>query len=116
LADHLDEAVRQFGAELAARWEAVAELEALRTSAARVPDLVLDNTDGPSSLPASKLAVVELLEGRIDAATANGFRWGSCFTLVAAMSHFSEQKSELELLGSEHNVDLTEDETGALWT
>jgi hypothetical protein len=33
-ADHLDKATRQLRAELATRWEAVAELEALWTSAA----------------------------------------------------------------------------------
>jgi hypothetical protein len=36
LANHLDEAARQFMAELAARQEADAEMEALQTSAARV--------------------------------------------------------------------------------
>jgi hypothetical protein len=40
----------------------------------RVWDLVLDNADGSSSLAASTSMVVELLEGRIDAATANGVR------------------------------------------
>jgi hypothetical protein len=35
---------------------------------------VLDNTDGPSSLAAYMLKVVELLEGWIDAAAANRVR------------------------------------------
>jgi hypothetical protein len=63
--------------ELATWWVVNAELEALWTSAARVQDLVLDNTDGPYSLIASLPTVVELLEGRVDAAAANRVRWGS---------------------------------------
>jgi hypothetical protein len=39
--NHLDEAARQLREELAAQREAEAELEALRSSTARVPDLVL---------------------------------------------------------------------------
>jgi hypothetical protein len=57
---------------------------------------------------------VELLEGRIDAVIANGVYWGTRSTLVAALSHFSELKSELELLGSGCNADLTEDQADAL--
>jgi hypothetical protein len=58
--------------ELAARWEVDAELEALQTLAAWVQDLVLDNADGKSSLAASLSTVVELLEGQVDIAAANG--------------------------------------------
>jgi hypothetical protein len=36
--------------------------------------------------------------------------------LDAALLHFPELKSELELLGSERNADLTEDQVDALWT
>jgi hypothetical protein len=86
-----------------------AELEALRTSVTRVRDLVLDNVNGPSSLAASRSMVTELLEGRIDTATANGVRWVTQSVLVAALSHFLELKTELELLKFEHNADLTED-------
>jgi hypothetical protein len=32
------------------------------------------------------------------------------------VSHFPELKSELELLGSERNADLIEDEADGLWT
>jgi hypothetical protein len=32
------------------------------------------------------------------------------------VSHFSELKSELELLGSRRNADLTKDEADAFWT
>jgi hypothetical protein len=35
--------------------------------------------------------------------------------LVAALSHFLELKSELELLGSGENVDLSDDQADALW-
>jgi hypothetical protein len=68
---------------------------------------VLDNVDGPSSLAASLSTEVELLEGRIDAATANGVHWGTRSVLVATLSHFLELKPELELLGSKHNQGLT---------
>jgi hypothetical protein len=74
LADHLDKAAAQLRAELAMRREADTKLEALRTSAARVQDLVLDNTDGSSSIVVSLSMVVELLEGRINTAAANGVR------------------------------------------
>jgi hypothetical protein len=78
--------------------------------------LLLDNIDGPFSLAASMLKEEELLEGQIDAAAANGVCWGSRSMLVAAVSHFLELKTELEVLGSGRNVDLTEDEVDALWT
>jgi hypothetical protein len=45
---------------------------ALRTLAARVQDLVLGSTDGPSSLAASISVAAELLKGQIDVAAANG--------------------------------------------
>jgi hypothetical protein len=68
--------------------------------------LVLDNIDGLSSLAA------ELLESRIDAATANKVRWGPRFALVATLSHFSELKSKLEF---GRKADLTEDQADTLW-
>jgi hypothetical protein len=49
---------------------------------------VLDSADGLSSLVASMSTAMELLEGRIDAAAANGVRWGSHSMLVATMAHF----------------------------
>jgi hypothetical protein len=73
-ADYLDEAVGQLQEELVARREVNAELEALRTSAERVRDLVLGNIDELSSLAASLSAVVELLEGLVDTTAANGVR------------------------------------------
>jgi hypothetical protein len=98
--------------ELAAQREADAELETLRTLAARLWDLVLGGANGPSSLVVSMSAVTELLEGRIDVAATNGVRWGPCFALVATVMHFLE----LEVLGSRHIVGLSEDEADALWT
>jgi hypothetical protein len=76
VADCLDEAAGQLGVELRAQREVDAELEALRTSAARVWDLELDSADWPSSLVASMSTAVELLEGQIDATTDNRVRWG----------------------------------------
>jgi hypothetical protein len=116
LTDHLNEATEQLRVELATQQEVHVELEALLTSTMHVRDLVLDNTDGLSSLAASMSTVVELLEGRIDAAAANGVHWGSHSALVAAVSHFLELKSELALLGSRRNADLTKHEADALWT
>jgi hypothetical protein len=114
LADHLDEATGQLRVELAPQWEVDAELEALRTLAVRVWDFVLGRADGPSSLAASMSTAVELLKGRIDATITNGVRCGSCSMLVAAMSHFQELKTELEVLGSGCSADLIEDEADAL--
>jgi hypothetical protein len=116
LADHLDKAVGDLRVELAARKEADAELEALQTSTAQVQDLVLGGADGPSSLAASMSAVVKMLEGRIDAAAANGVRSRSRSALVVAVSHFLDLKTELEVLGIRHSTDFTEDKADALWT
>jgi hypothetical protein len=112
-ADRLDEATRRLEAELTAQWQVGTELEALRTSAARVQDLVLDNIDGPSSLSVSLSIMAELLEVQIDATTANRVRRGTRSLLVASLSHFLELKSELELLGFGRNADLIEDHADA---
>jgi hypothetical protein len=90
------------------------ELGALRTSVARVQDLVLGHTNGPSSLAASLSVMVKLLEGPIDTVTNNGVRWGTPSALVTTLSHFPELKSKLELLGSGRNVGLTDDQADAL--
>jgi hypothetical protein len=76
---------------------------------------VLGNADGLSSLAASLSMVAELLEGRIDTVSTNGVHWGTQSTLVAALLHFSELKSKLELHGFGQNVDLTDDQPNALW-
>jgi hypothetical protein len=85
------------------------ELEALWTLATTVEDLVLHSIDGLSSLVASLSMVVELLEDQINVTAANEACWETRSALVAALSHFPKLKSELELLRSERNVDLTKD-------
>jgi hypothetical protein len=45
-----------------------------------------------------------------------GFARGSHSTLVAAMLHFPELKTDLEVVASGRNADQTEDEADALWT
>jgi hypothetical protein len=102
--------------ELAARWEAEAELGALRSSVAWVLDLVLGGTDGSFLLEMSMSAVAKLLESWIDTATAKKVRWGSRSALVAAVSHFMELDADLEVLGSGCNAGMTEDELDALWS
>jgi hypothetical protein len=114
LVDHLDEDIRQLRVELAARWEADAELEALRPSAARLQDFMLDNVDGSFSLVVSLSTVVELLMGQIDSTVTKGVRLGTQSMLITALSHFPKLKSELELLRSRRNVDLTEDPADAV--
>jgi hypothetical protein len=101
--------------ELAPRREMDAELEALQTLVVWVQDLVLDNADGPSSLAASLSTVVELLEGQVNAAATNGVRYRTQSALVAALLHFLLLDAELELLMSERNADLTEDQVDAFW-
>jgi hypothetical protein len=91
-----------------------AELEALRTSVARVWDLVLGSADGLSSMVASMSTAGELLEGRIDAATTDGVYWGSSSVLVAVVSLFLELKTKLEELKSVHNADMTKDDADSL--
>jgi hypothetical protein len=115
LADHLDEVVGQLRVELVAWWEVDAELEALRTSAVRVRDLVLGSVDESSYLEASMSTAAELLEGRIDTVKANGVHWGSRSMLVATVSHFVELKTELDVLESGRSANLTEDKADALW-
>jgi hypothetical protein len=116
-ADHLDEATRWLEVEMAKQHQVVTEQEALRTLAALARDLVLDDVNGPSSLAASLSMMVELLEGQIDTVAANRFHWRSRSTLVAALSHFPELKSGLELHGSRQNADLIDDQAmpSGLW-
>jgi hypothetical protein len=114
LADHLDEDAGQLRVELAIGWEADAELEALRTSVARIWDLVLGSVDGLSSLIASMSTAGVLLKGRINAATADGVCWGSYSMLVVVVSLFLELKTKLEELEFVHSADMTKDEADAL--
>jgi hypothetical protein len=91
-------------------------LEDLWSLAVQIQDLVLDDVGGSSLMAASMSVVTEHLEGRIDAAAANGVRWGSRSTLVVAVSHFLELDTDLEVLGSRHDTGLIEDEVNALWS
>jgi hypothetical protein len=100
---------------LAERRQADAELEALRTSAAFVRDLILGDASGSSSLTMSLSMAAEEVEKRVNVAATNGVRWGTRSTLVAALSHFPELEPELELLGSERDADLSDGQTDALW-
>jgi hypothetical protein len=89
--------------------EADAELEGLQNSATQVQDLVLGGSVGTSSLAVPLSSVVELIEDRVDAATTNGVRWRTHSALATTVSHFPKMEVEVELLGSGHNADLTED-------
>jgi hypothetical protein len=77
--------------------------------------LVLDRADGPSSMAVSLSTAAELLEGHVDTTIANGVYWGTRSALVAALSHFQEVETELELLESRRNSGLTDDQVDALW-
>jgi hypothetical protein len=88
LADWLEEATKWLGMEHVTQWEVDAELEALRSSATRVRDLVLERDDRPSSLMASLSSMAELLEDRIDVVAANEVHWGTRLVLPATLSHF----------------------------
>jgi hypothetical protein len=57
--------------------------------------------------------MVELLEDCIDAAAANRVYWGTRSVLADTLSHFPQLGTELELLRSGHNADLTEDQVEA---
>jgi hypothetical protein len=78
--------------------------------------LVLERADETSSLVASLASAVMLIEDRIDATTTNGVHWGTQSALSTALSHFPELGTDLELIGSRRNVDLTEDQVDALST
>jgi hypothetical protein len=105
----------QLEAEVAVQQLVDDKLETLWTLAARVQDLVLGNCDRPSSLATSLSMVVQLLEDQIDTTTAIGIRWGTRSAFVAALLHFLKLKTEVELLGSWRNLDLTEDQADTLW-
>jgi hypothetical protein len=95
---------------------AVIELRALQSSAARVQDLVLKGSDEASSLAASLSSAADLIEGRVQAAAANGVHWGARLALITALLHFPKLEPKLELLGSGRNVDLTKSQLDALCT
>jgi hypothetical protein len=45
----------------------------------------------------------------------SGVHWGR-LALTAGLLHFLELEPEVELLGSEYNADLMEDQLEAFWT
>jgi hypothetical protein len=51
------------------------------------------------SLAASLSSATELIEDHIDTMTANGVHWGTRSALVAALLHFLELETDMELLG-----------------
>jgi hypothetical protein len=106
-ADHLDKAAEQLEAELAERHQVDAELDILLCCTCSGPGTVRCRR----SIFTGNIAV----ESRIDAATANGVRWGTQSTLVTILSHFPELKSELELLGARRNADMFDNQADALW-
>jgi hypothetical protein len=112
--DHLDEATEWLEVGNAQWHQVNAKLDALHASAVLVRDLMLGDVDRPSSLAASLSMALELPEDRVDIVAANKVQWGTRSVLVAALSHFVELKSELELLGSRQNVDMTDDQAEAL--
>jgi hypothetical protein len=57
----------------------------------------------------------EEVEKRINAAATNGVWWGTRSVLVTALSHFPKLESELEMLGSRQDTNLSDNEVGALW-
>jgi hypothetical protein len=75
---------------------------------------VLERSDGTSSLVASLSLAIELGKGHIDVMTTNGDRWEAGSALITALSPFLELETELVLLGSWHNTDLTEGQLDAL--
>jgi hypothetical protein len=68
-----------------------------------------------SSLAVSLSSAAELLEDRIDAAVADGVCRGTQSTLVAALSYLLELGTEMGLLRSGCNTDLTEDQVDDIW-
>jgi hypothetical protein len=70
---------------------------------------MLERVDGTS------FSIAELIMDRINADAANGVRWGTWTTLVAALSHFPKLGTEMELLGSGRKVNLMENQVDALW-
>jgi hypothetical protein len=93
-----------------------AELEALRSLASRIQDLVMGDVDRTALLATSMSAVAELHEGWIDAAVSNAVRWGSHLVLVITVSHFLELDTNQEVLGAGRNRGLTEGEADTLWS
>jgi hypothetical protein len=114
LGDRLDDIIRHFQVKQVACWEVDGEVEALQSSVAQVWDLVLERPDMTSSLAVALSSVAEFIDNHIDAPVANGAHWDTWSALAAALSHFPELGTELEVLGSGRNTDLREDQVNAL--
>jgi hypothetical protein len=71
---------------------------------------VLQRFSEAPSLAAVLFLIVDLIEGSVDAATANGVHWGARLVLTTILSHIAELELELELLGSRCNANLMKDE------
>jgi hypothetical protein len=110
--NHMEEAIGRFLVMQEEQREAIIELEALQSSTAQVWDMVLKGSDGMSSLARSLSSAADLIEGRVDAAVANGVHWEARLALTTTLSHFPE----LELLGSRHNADFIEGQLDAILT
>jgi hypothetical protein len=74
LADRVEEVIGQLWVEQATRREADTKLEAPRSSATQVQNLMLERSDRTSPLAASLSSMVELIEDRIDTVAANRVR------------------------------------------
>jgi hypothetical protein len=83
LVARLEEAVRQL-------WVMQDELQALRSSATRIWDLVLERSDEMPSLAVALSSTVERIEGRVDAAATNGVHWEPRLALIAVLLHFPD--------------------------
>jgi hypothetical protein len=70
---------------------------------------VLGGPAGTSSLTASLSSTTELIENQVNVAAINGVYWGTWSALATTVSHFPK----LELHGSGHTADLTEDQVDA---
>jgi hypothetical protein len=92
------------------------ELQALRSSATRVWDHVLERSNEMPSLMVGLSSTAEQIMGHVDAAAANRVHWEARLALPIVLSHFPELVLELKLLVSGYNVDLIKDEMESLWT
>jgi hypothetical protein len=71
---------------------------------------VLERFSEAPSLAAALSLITDLIEGCVDAATANEVHWGARLVLTTILSHIAELEFELELLGSRRNANLMKDE------
>jgi hypothetical protein len=89
---------------------------ALQSLATRVRGPLLEWSDEKPPLAVVLYLSTELIEGRVNAVAINRVQWGARLALTAVLSHFTKLESELELLWSGYNIDLTDGEMEILWT